>query len=161
MNQARTGVPRPPPRHPRQGPRPLALHLSTATLTWLSSAAALPFLSGDLRGSKATGAAKAGNEPAAPWPATMGWAPELKDRAAALLRELAAADPEALRIAVGREVRRRLDELETGIRRYRAHPYRRAFDPPPPVWREGTTRLLDYGVVCPQAARGRPLLVVP
>src|SRR5690606_31735137 len=50
-----------------------------------------------------------------------------------------------------------------GIEAYRAHPYRRQVIDPPVCWKEGTTRLLDYGAV-PEATRSRdgvPLLVVP
>jgi polyhydroxyalkanoate synthase len=54
-------------------------------------------------------------------------------------------------------VRHRLDELERGIRLYRHHPYRRPPTAAPVAWREGTTRLLDYGV----GQGGLPLLVVP
>jgi polyhydroxyalkanoate synthase len=44
------------------------------------------------------------------------------------------------------------------VRAYREHPYRRTLADPPAIWRQGTTRLLDYG------ARGRArgaVLVVP
>ncbi|HKR19176.1 MAG TPA: alpha/beta fold hydrolase, partial [Stellaceae bacterium] len=124
---------RPPPR---QGPRPLALHLANASLTWLSSQAALPFW-------------KTGSLP---------WSPDLEAKAKDLaqsLRELdgATADfPGALE----RELRRRADLFLTGIERYRHHPYRRALPDMPLLWQEGTTRLLDY-----LPAGGAPLLVVP
>jgi polyhydroxyalkanoate synthase len=52
--------------------------------------------------------------------------------------------------------------LAAGILTYRRHPYRRGPPDPPVLWREGTTRLLDYG---PPRRRGRspgpPALVVP
>ena len=43
-------APRPRSAHPnpRQGPRPLALHLTSAAGSWLSSRAALPLLKGGL-----------------------------------------------------------------------------------------------------------------
>jgi polyhydroxyalkanoate synthase len=133
------------PRPPRQGPRPLGLHLATAISTWLSSANALPVLRPSSPGSN-------------PMPvAGMSWHPSLRERGTQLIQDLAAADPEALRIAVGREVRQRLDELERGIRLYRAHPYRRAPTAATVVWQDGTTRLLDYGA----GQAGAPLLVVP
>jgi polyhydroxyalkanoate synthase len=72
-----------------------------------------------------------------------------------------------------REVRRRMDRFLTGLERYRHHPYRRTLADPPAVWREGATRLLDYGAV-PGAATAAeagadvgaeagalPVLVVP
>jgi polyhydroxyalkanoate synthase len=133
-----------PLRPPRLGPRPLGLHLTTAMTTWLSSAAALPISTGSSPG----------------WKPEQAWHPTLRERGLALASELAAAEPEALRTAVGREVRRRLDELARGIALYRHHPYRRDMPPPPSVWAEGTTRLLDYGVFAPRPD-GAPLLVVP
>ncbi|HYG86683.1 MAG TPA: alpha/beta fold hydrolase [Azospirillum sp.] len=122
----------------RQGPRPLGLHLSTALATLLSSPGALPFL-------------RNGSLP---------WRPQLADRAAELQSQAAAADPEALRNAVDREVRRRIDRMLTGIERYRHHPYRRDLPDPPVVWAEGATRLLDYGALN-RDATGTPVLFVP
>ena len=46
--------------------------------------------------------------------------------------------------------------LLAGIAAYRRHPYHRPLDEPPAIWREGASRLLDYG---PQG--GAPLLMVP
>ncbi len=46
--------------------------------------------------------------------------------------------------------------LLTGIAAYRRHPFQRVLADPPVLWREGTTRLLDYG-----PAEGRPVLFVP
>lgn len=46
--------------------------------------------------------------------------------------------------------------LVAGIAAYRRHPYVRRTTEPPTLWREGSTRLLDY-----RPAGGRPLLVVP
>ncbi len=46
--------------------------------------------------------------------------------------------------------------LLAGVAAYRRHPWQRDMDDPPVVWREGSTRLLDYG-----PADGAPLLVVP
>lgn len=135
-------APHPPllqPKPPlRQGPRPLGLHLSAVLTTLLSSSGALPSL-------------RSGSLP---------WRPHLADRAAALRTQAAAADPDALRDAVDREVRRRIDGLLTGIERYRHHPYRRDLPDPPVVWSEGASRLLDYGALG-DGAGGVPVLFVP
>lgn len=124
---------RPPPR---QGPRPLALHLANASLTWLSSQAALPLW-------------KAGSLP---------WNQHLAAEAASLAQSLTQLDGAAAEFpaALERELRRRADLFLTGIDRYRHHPYRRAVPDMPLLWQEGTTRLLDYA-----PAGGAPLLAVP
>jgi polyhydroxyalkanoate synthase len=72
-----------------------------------------------------------------------------------LARELASVPPEKLGAALDREARFRLDAFLTGIETYRAHPYRRDLPEPEVAWREGTTRLLDYG------GNGRPVLAIP
>src|SRR5262249_47045688 len=43
-----------------------------------------------------------------------------------------------------------------GVLAYRRHPYRRNLADPPELWREGSTRLLDFG-----AKGGAPVLAVP
>jgi len=140
-------------KHPRRaGPRPLPLHLSMAAMTWLSSAAALPFLR---NGSPATGGPGLASLAGQPWHRS------LRPRVDALLPALAAADPDSLATAVGREVRRRLDEFETGLSRYRKHPYRRDVSLPRAVWRDGTTSLRDYAGIEGATEDGMPLLVVP
>lgn len=140
-------------KHPRRaGPRPLPLHLSTAAMTWLSSAAALPFLK---NGSLATDGPELANLAAQPWHRT------LRPQVDALLPALAAADPDSLAAAVGREVRRRLDEFERGLTRYRKHPYHRDLTLPRAVWRDGTTALRDYVGIEGAPEDGLPLLVVP
>src|SRR5690348_10441290 len=123
-----------PPR--RQGPRPLALHLANASLTWLSSQAALPLW-------------KTGSLPCNP---------DLAGKAAEVAQALNALDGAAAEFpaALERELRRRADLFLTGIERYRHHPYRRVLPDMPLLWQEGTTRLLDYS-----PAGGAPLLVVP
>jgi polyhydroxyalkanoate synthase len=118
---------------PRQGPRPLPLHLSIALTVLLSSTGGLPFLKND----------------------SLPWKPNLRGRASALAAWIAGADPEALRRAVDREMRHRIDLLFTGIDRYRHHPYRRDLPDPPVIWTEGASRLLDFG------GPGRPVLFVP
>lgn len=119
----------------RQGPRPLPLHLAAASLAWTSSLAALPLL-------------KSGS---------IAWRPELKAAAQSLAAELASAKAEDFAGAVAGEAQRRLASFLDGLTLYRRHAYRRAEASAPEVWREGTTRLLDYS----QGQEGMPLLVIP
>ncbi|MGH6960788.1 MAG: alpha/beta fold hydrolase, partial [Dongiaceae bacterium] len=123
----------------RLGPRPLPMHLAAAMLTWLGSRSALPIWS-------------------SAWPA---WRPELRATLTALEAELAGIDRAAFAAAVDREVRRRIDRLTAGVETYRRHPYRRDLSPPPVLWQEGTTRLLDYGSAAPTGAAAPVLLFVP
>jgi polyhydroxyalkanoate synthase len=61
--------------------------------------------------------------------------------------------------AIDRAGERRMLDFTAGVRAYREHSYRRDLAEPPAIWRDGTTRLLDYG-----APRGRSrgaVLVVP
>ena len=118
----------------RQGPRPLPLHMGLATTAWLGSNAAWTSLS-------------------AGWPSSMG-APA--ERAQALAAEAASLDPAKLDEALGREGRRRYGQFLDGVLAYRRHPYRRTLADPPELWREGSTRLLDYA-----PGAGVPVLVVP
>jgi polyhydroxyalkanoate synthase len=123
---------------PRLGPRPLPLHLALANLTWVSSRSALPFWRSGLPG----------------------WRPEAAEPLSQLAAELAQVEQPAFDAAVDREVRSRLDRLFAGIDAYRRHPYQRAPDDLPVLWREGTTRLVDYrsAALAPEAPL---LLVVP
>ncbi len=124
-----------PSPHRRLGPRPLPLHLTAASLTWLSSRAGLAQL-------------RTGSLP---------WRAELREAGAALQRNLASVDPEAFAPALDREIRRRLNALAAGILAYRRHPYRRQVPEVPVLWRQGTTRVLDYGT----DPGGVPVMVVP
>jgi polyhydroxyalkanoate synthase subunit PhaC len=124
---------------PRMGPRPLALHLGTAAMTWLSSRGALPLL-------------RSGSLP---------WKPELQLRASELQARLNDVDPDAFAGALDREVRDRLGRLLRAVERYRHHPYRRALADPPILWQEGSTRLLDFGAIVPEAERAPAVLFVP
>jgi polyhydroxyalkanoate synthase len=123
-----------PPKRPRQGPRPLPAHLLTAGTTWHSSRLALPFLKSGL----------------------LPWKADLEPRAEELARELDAVELRDFAQAVESELAQRADRFAAGIEAYRRHPYRRELADPPEIWREGTTRLLDYG-----PADGRPVLIVP
>jgi poly(3-hydroxyalkanoate) synthetase len=63
--------------------------------------------------------------------------------------------PEAFRAAVTRRLFQADAALISGIAAYRRHPWRRSMPEAPVVWREGGSRLLDYG------GEGVPVLVVP
>ncbi len=118
----------------RQGPRPLALHLANASLTWMTSQAALPLL-------------KSGSLP---------WKPELAEKGSELLQSLAGANSAEFGRALERELRRRAGLFLSGIQAYRHHSYRRDMEDMPVLWQEGSTRLLDYA-----PAGGMPVLAVP
>ena len=109
------------PASRRLGPRPLALHLAVAALTWQSSRNAWPIWNGG----------------SLPW----------KDEAAAaaLRRALEKVDPDAFAKALDGAVRARSLQLLRGIQAYQRHPYRRDLTDPAALWQGGTTRLLDYG----------------
>jgi polyhydroxyalkanoate synthase len=110
----------------------------SAMTVWLSSRAALPALMND-------------------WlPSKLAHAPELTGAVRELAAQLAAVAPDAFAAAVDRELRGRADVFLRGLDTYRHHPYRRVLADPPVIWREGTTRLLDFG-----PAGGAPVLVVP
>jgi polyhydroxyalkanoate synthase subunit PhaC len=120
---------------PRQGPRPLPLHLAAATFAWTSSLAALPLL-------------RSGS---------IAWRGELKAAASDLAAELAKTKPEEFAAAVAAEAQRRLASFLDGLAGYRRHAYRRAPTAAHIVWNEGTTRVFDYGA----GYDGFPVLVVP
>ena len=123
----------------RLGPRPLPLHLARAMTVWTSSLAALP-------------TAKNGSLP---------WSPALASRAASLAADLASAPADRLAESLAREGRRRLDATLAGIEAYRRHPYRRGLRDPKVIWRDGASRLLDYGAARRHRASAAPVLFVP
>ncbi len=130
------------PRNPgaRLGPRPLPMHLMAAGLTWGSSRSALPLWSNG----------------------SLPWKGDLAERAAELRQRLnGKADLDDFASAVEKEVGRRSVALIEGIEAYRRHPYRRDLAELPVLWREGSTRLLDYGAAAPGGAERVPLLVIP
>jgi polyhydroxyalkanoate synthase len=86
----------------------------------------------------------------------LAWKPDVRAAARALGPSLAAASPAELDRAVAQAQRGRLKAFADGVLAYRRHPHRRALAEPPELWREGTTRLLDYG-----RQGDYPLLVVP
>jgi poly(3-hydroxyalkanoate) synthetase len=118
----------------KPGPRPLALHLSTALAIAMGSRTAWPLLSAGLPHSSGPGR---------------------QNEAQSLARELASVNPAEFDAALDVEARRRFGDFLSGIETYRRHPARRAAPDIPVVWSEGTTRLLDYG------GAGAPVLIVP
>lgn len=130
------------PRHQtRPGPRPLPLHLMAHASTLMSSRAALPLL-------------KNGSLP---------WKPDLATEAEALRQSLDAAGPDAwteLDRALTAEGLARHEAMLAGIDAYRRHPYCRDLPEMPEVWRQGTTRVLDYRAGNGTGG-GLPVLAVP
>jgi poly[(R)-3-hydroxyalkanoate] polymerase subunit PhaC len=129
---------RPPASRPaspdrRLAPRPLPAHLASAMTLWLSSRAALPILKSVSQVSSAAG------EPLR-----------------VLAGEIDALGPERVAAALDRALGERAERCLRGLEAYRCHPFRRSNSTLPVVWREGTTRLLDYGSCADPA-----VLVVP
>jgi polyhydroxyalkanoate synthase len=118
----------------RLAPRPLPAHLASAIGSWLSSRAALPVLRSGWLPSSGTGA-----------------------RLFALAVEIEAFGREAVARALDREIARRAALYLKGLEAYRRHPYRRAARRRPALWRQGATRLLDYGT----GTKAPGVLVVP
>lgn len=77
------------------------------------------------------------------------WSPELQPEAACLGSGID-------QIEAACEIGARLQAMLRGIEAWQRHPYRRAVEEPPVIWRRGAARLLDYG-----PPGGRPVLVVP
>ena len=121
--------------HPdrRLAPRPLPAHLASAMLLWLSSRAALPALRSAL--------------PPSSRPARS---------LLALAREIDGPGYPAAARALDRAITADAEAFLAGLEAYRRHPYRRPREAAPVRWREGATRLLDYG-----SGGGLPVLVVP
>ena len=131
----------------RLGPRPLPLHLGTALMTWASSESAWKLL-------------KPGSQNSSP-------AREPPESLAALLPEIGALEARLgagqFEQALQREIRRRMERLADGVLAYQRNDIQRTLADPPAVWREGNTRLLDFGATNRGARkRGtRAVLVVP
>ena len=118
---------------PRQGPRPLSLHMALAMWAWTGSLSALPLAQRGL----------------------LRWMPTLSADAARLIPALEAADPQTLAHAVAAEATDRAAVLTQAIEAYRSHPYRRDVVDPEPLARFGAAALRDYG------GTGAPTLFVP
>jgi polyhydroxyalkanoate synthase subunit PhaC len=69
----------------------------------------------------------------------------------------------AFEASLHREIGRRMARLADGVLAYRQHAVQRTLEEPPTVWREGNTRLLDFGATNRKARRKRvrAVLVVP
>jgi polyhydroxyalkanoate synthase len=78
-------------------------------------------------------------------------------RLRALAAEIEALGAEPVQRALDREIAHRAEAYLAGLEAYRRHPFRRRDASPPVVWRQGTTRLLDYG--CNRI--GPTVLVIP
>lgn len=132
---------RPPPDRqtpPRQGPRPLAVHLMTHASTMMGSRVALPLW-------------RNGSLP---------WKPDLAAAAESLRQSVDAAGPQAwaeLDRALALEGLARHERMLAGIEAYRRHPWHRDLAAMPALWREGTTSVLDYR----SHPDGVPVLVIP
>jgi polyhydroxyalkanoate synthase len=118
----------------RLTPRPLPAHLASAMMLWQSSRTALPILKGASLPSSAAG-----------------------DRLRALAGEIERFGFDSVARALDCEIARRAERYLAGLEAYRRHPYRRRTNAVPVLWREGTTRLLDYG----RDGAGPVILVVP
>jgi polyhydroxyalkanoate synthase len=118
----------------RLAPRPFPAHLASAMMLWQSSRAALPILKNVLPPSSGVGA-------------------QLR----ALLAEIDAVGADKVAAALDREIAGRAQTYLAGLEAYRRHPFRRRATATPVLWREGTTRLLDYG----RGGPDRGVLIVP
>ena len=148
---------------PRLGPRPLPLHLGTALMTLASSESAWQLWKQGFASSKPSATAEPASSP------TSGRAPNptIPEAVEALFGEAAALEARAgaggFDRALQREIARRLERLADGVLAYRQHPVHRTLQDPPAVWREGNTRLLDFGAThrAARVRRARAVLVVP
>lgn len=106
----------------RLAPRPFPAHLASAVGLWLTSRAALPIL----------------NSVSLPPSAASG-------RLNAVLDEIDAFGLDLVARALDDEIARRAQAYVGGIEAYRRHSFRRTESSARVLWREGGTRLLDYG----------------
>lgn len=146
----------------RPGPRPLPLHLAMPTMLYTACSSALPgwrTVWPTLNGAGQAAGQTALERLTALLAETL--QPQSRERPGPA-NDPAEPDPVRLAEAVDREYRRRLDEMLTGLERYRRHPHRRRLHDPPAVWREGSTALRRYEPPAgASAGPGRPVLVVP
>ncbi len=125
----------PPVTQPRRtGPRPLNLIMMNEALTWLNCYGALTQSRPGLPPLKAS------------------------PKAEALAKNLEGVDRGAFETAVLSLTRERFERFQKGVARYQTAPAFPPPDPPPPIWREGTTSLRAYG---PLDGSRTPVLVIP
>jgi polyhydroxyalkanoate synthase len=86
------------------------------------------------------------------------WKPGLRKAGEALEKNLEKVDLPDFSAAVDAEARARLVAFSEGVTRYRQYPRAPRPPEPPLFWRDGTTRVLDYGTADRDAP---PVLVVP
>ncbi len=103
-------------------------------MLWLTSRAALPWLKNASLLSSSSG-----------------------EQLRALAAEIDALGSDPVKKALDDEIERRAGAYLAGLEAYRRHPFRRGRAVRPVVWRDGTTRLLDYG----RDGTGPAVLVVP
>lgn len=129
---------------PRQGPRPLPLHLGMAGLRRSLALAAIPPSDSAFPSSSDA------------WPISKAGRVE-RDRIlnAAAAQDAGADGTAALREAVLRQLAEEDASFAAGVLAYRDHPWRRELPEPPVIWTEGAARVLDFG------GDGRPVLFVP
>ena len=81
----------------------------------------------------------------------------LESRLHQLIAEIERAGKSEVRAALDDELTRRAGAFLGGVEPTAAHPYRRPPSRQPVLWREGTTRLIDYG----RGSGGLPVLAIP
>lgn len=142
MRRMATDLPHPlnPTPLPRQGPRPLLLHLMTALCVWLS----LPIAWRNLNNISPSLSSNLTN-------------PEPLARLKNLRGAQSEPDP-AFLAALNDEAVRRARRFMTGIRAYQNHPALRHEVEAPVIWQKGTTRLRDYNPSSPAAPI---ILIIP
>jgi len=113
--------------------------MATQTMTWTSSLAALPSLKNG----------------------SLTWSPSLQSAARDLQKRLSSIEQDAFADAVDAEARRRLIRFADGVIAYRGRERRPRQPEPACVWRQGRTRLLDYGAIEGADKNGPPVLFVP
>lgn len=136
--------PTPPPSPPPQGPRPLAYHLNSQVLTWISCLSALPYWK---NGSLSLSTGQSPHEPGK------------SARENELIERARAVDEQALQRAIIDEALRRLKAFTEGVSAYHQHPRERSTSSPPVLSQIGAARLLDYGL--PGKPGGLPVLIIP
>ena len=123
----------------RLGPLPIPLHLTAVAMLSTSCSVAWPHLKNG-------------------W---MPWSQSLSKQGSALKKDLQNVNPDDFATALADELAGRHANFLTGLETYRSHPFHRDISPPPAIWQDGPTQLLDYGTTAPAGQEGRPVLVVP